>query len=284
MVDQECIALAGAGHRVERFEKFSDDIVHFSGPRKALLPAQALWSTSSARALRHVVEAFKPDVVHVHNLFPLLSPSVMQVCRRRQIPVVATIHNYTLICSSGTLFRSGAICRECVGRHPLPAIRHRCYQGSALATGLRATAAVAHQHAWRTVPSAYIFISEAQQAEFASLGLPRDRCFVKGNFVVPGPPKQATEDSARIPRAHERREGTPTADGGLGFSMRGTSTVPGCGWCSRDLVGSTRSFVPGRRRALPSSSSAYRPKTSARRCSAGRERRSSLQSGPRPSG
>ncbi len=194
MVDQECIALAGAGHRVERFEKFSDDIEHFSAARKVLLPAQALWSTSSARALRHVVEAFKPDVVHVHNLFPLLSPSVMQVCRRRQIPVVATIHNYTLICSSGTLFRSGAICRECVGRHPLPAIRHRCYQGSALATTLRATAAVSHQHAWRTVPSAYIFISEAQQAEFVSLGLPRDRCFVKGNFVVPGAPKQPTED------------------------------------------------------------------------------------------
>jgi glycosyltransferase involved in cell wall biosynthesis len=194
VVDQEYDALGRAGHTVERLERFSDDVAGFSWAQKAALPAEALWSTRAARSLSHTLEAFDPDVVHVHNLFPLLSPSVMYSCRRHRIPVVATIHNYHLICTSGVLFRSGAVCHECVGKHPLPAVRHRCYQGSAPSSALRAATSMVHHHAWRTMPSAYIFLSEAQRSEFASLDLTADRCFVKGNLVPPAPPRADTEN------------------------------------------------------------------------------------------
>jgi glycosyltransferase involved in cell wall biosynthesis len=194
VVDQESIALSQAGHRVERFEALNDDIDEFGWVHKALLPARVIWSGSSARALSRVLERFHPDVVHVHNLFPLLSPSVMRACTLQRVPVVVTVHNYRIICSKGTLFRSGAICHDCVGRLPLPAIKNRCYAGSRFATAPVAIATAAHQRAWRTMPSAYIFISNAQRLEFSSLGLPSHRCFVKGNLVFPVPAKRLSED------------------------------------------------------------------------------------------
>lgn len=186
--------LARAGHHVRRFERSNDDIEQFSIVQKALVPGQVLWSTSSAKMLARILDDFEPDVVHVHNLFPLLSPSVLVLCRRRGIPVVATIHNYRLICSEGSLFRAGAICKDCVGRSPLSAVRHGCFHGSRLATVPLAVASVTHKHVWRSMVSAYIFISAAQKAEFASLELPDDRCFVKSNLVFPADPKTRTED------------------------------------------------------------------------------------------
>lgn len=194
VVDQESLVLARAGHRVRRLERANDDIDHFSIAKKAVIPGQVLWSKSSAKILAQVLDDFEPDVVHVHNLFPLLSPSVLLLCRQRGIPVVATIHNYRLICSEGSLFRAGAICKECVGRSPLPAIRYGCFHGNRLATVPLALASVAHKHVWRSMVSAYIFVSTAQKQEFVSLKLPEHRCFVKSNLALPAVPKTTTED------------------------------------------------------------------------------------------
>jgi glycosyltransferase involved in cell wall biosynthesis len=194
VVDQESAFLAEAGHHVQRFERLSDDIAGFPWSQRALVPARVVWSPRAARDLERVIERFAPDVVHVHNLFPLLSPSVMRTCLRRAVPVVATMHNFRLICSNGALFRSGQVCHECVGSYPLPAIRHGCYRGSALATVPLAVGSLWNERAWRTLPSAYIFISESQRSEFSSAGLPASRCFVKGNCVLPGPPKGRTEN------------------------------------------------------------------------------------------
>jgi glycosyltransferase involved in cell wall biosynthesis len=194
VVDQESALLAAGGHQVERFERCSDDIGELPWSRKALVPAQVVWNPGAARDVARVLERFRPDVVHVHNLFPLLSPSVMRPCLRNHVPVVATVHNYRMICSSGTLFRAGAVCHDCVGSNPLPAVRHGCYRDSALATAPLALGSLWNERAWRTLPSAYVFISEAQRSAFTSLRLPAERCFVKGNSVGAAPPRQATED------------------------------------------------------------------------------------------
>jgi glycosyltransferase involved in cell wall biosynthesis len=185
VVDQECDALIAAGHEVRRFERFSDDIEGFSVTRKAIVPAEVVWSRSAARALRKALEQFEPDVVHMHNLFPLLSPSVLPACQSAHVPVVVTIHNYRHVCPSGDLFRSGQICRDCVGRVPVPSVIHGCYRGSSLATLPLAVANVTQRRVWRTVPSAYIFISASERDELRSLKWPDSRCFVKPNLVPP---------------------------------------------------------------------------------------------------
>lgn len=195
VVDQEHAALVGAGHEVQRFERSNDEIAGFSLARKAVVPAAVVWSRLSRRDLDAAIEAFRPDVVHVHNVFPLLSASVLRSCTRNRVPCVVTFHNYQQACVRGDMFRDGTICRACVGRTvPAAGVRHGCYHGSPVATLPLALSAVVHRRAWRSVPAAYLFLSEAQRRELEPLGFPAWRCFVKSNMVPQTPPRARPED------------------------------------------------------------------------------------------
>lgn len=194
MVDQEREALVAAGHVVETFERSNDEIEHLPPRRKALMPLQVVRNRGSEHALDTTLGGFRPDVVHIHNLLPLLSPSVLRTCRDHGEPCVVTFHNYWQICGGCTLYRTGAECRACVGRRvPAPAVLHGCYHRSSVATLPMAVSAMANRSVWREVPAAYVFISDAQRKELEPLGFPPDRCFVKHNFC-PDPGRRATPD------------------------------------------------------------------------------------------
>ncbi len=183
VVDQEGAALAALGHEVIRFERRSDDIEGWSKARKAALPANVVWNAAARRELRGNLREHRPDVVHLHNTFPLLSASVLYACRDEAVPVVATIHNYKLACASGDFFRDGVVCHDCSGRLPAPALQHGCYRGSRSATAPVALAMTAHRPAWRSLVSAYAFISAAQRDLLGGAGLPRERIFVRHNLI-----------------------------------------------------------------------------------------------------
>jgi glycosyltransferase involved in cell wall biosynthesis len=184
VVDQESHVLRAAGHDVRLFERFNDSIARLPLPKKVRIPFDAVWNRDTRTELDRVIRNFHPDVVHIHNVFPLLSTSILAACRG-QVPAVMTFHNYRPICPSGTLFRSGKLCRDCVDRRiPLPSLAHGCFRGSALATVPVATTAVVQRHTFRELVSAYVFLSHAQMEHFASWQLPPSRCFVKGNLVL----------------------------------------------------------------------------------------------------
>jgi glycosyltransferase involved in cell wall biosynthesis len=183
VVDQEAAALSAAGHQVELLQRHSDDIAGWSLARKAALPARSLWNGEVRRDLARQLERSRPDVVHVHNTFPLISPSVLYACRDADVPVVATLHNYKLICASGDFFRDGSPCHDCAGGYGAPALQHGCYRGSRLATAPEVAGLVLHRSAWQELVSACIVISAAQRDLMQDLHLPADRTFVKHNFV-----------------------------------------------------------------------------------------------------
>ena len=183
VVDRESAALAAAGHDVHRFERHSDVIETWSAARKATLPLKVIWNGESRRDLAACLAEVRPDVVHVHNTFPMLSPAVLHACRDAGVPVVVTLHNYKLLCASGDFFRDGKPCHDCAGTRGLPAVRHGCYRGSRTATLPVVASTGVHRRAWQELVSAYVFISAAQRDLMASLELPADRVFVKHNFV-----------------------------------------------------------------------------------------------------
>ena len=195
VVDRESAALAAAGHQVEYFGRESDAIAEWPLTRKAGLPLHAVWNEEVRRALAQRLAESRPDVVHVHNTFPLLSPTVLHACRDAEVPVVATLHNYKLLCASGDFFRDGEPCHACGGGAALPALSHGCYRGSRAATLPVVASNAWHRRAWREFVSAHIFISAAQRDLMTGLDLPDDRVFVKHNFV-PEPPR------VESPRAH----------------------------------------------------------------------------------
>lgn len=183
VVQQEGEALALAGHEVTRFTRNSDEIERWSAARKALLPAKVVWNREARRDLAARLRECRPDVVHVHNTFPLLSASILYACRDAAVPVVFTVHNYKLVCASGDFFRDGTVCHDCTRHLPVAGVRHGCYRDSRAATAPVALANVAHRKAWRTLVSAYIFISAAQRDLHDGLGLPPERAFVRHNMI-----------------------------------------------------------------------------------------------------
>ncbi|TDW23505.1 glycosyltransferase [Kribbella kalugense] len=183
VVDQESEALAALGHDVRHFERHSDDIENWPTWQKATLPGRVVWNPSTRRDLAATLAADRPDVVHIHNTFPLLSPSVLYACRAAGVPAVITLHNYKLLCASGDFFRDGQVCHDCAGGNPTAAVVHRCYRGSALATSTTVLNARAHRRTWRRLVSAYIFISESQRRLLAAMDFDPDRTFVKPNVV-----------------------------------------------------------------------------------------------------
>ncbi|MEV6192456.1 glycosyltransferase [Streptomyces sp. NPDC051920] len=183
VVDQEVALLREAGHRVGTFERRSDDIAARSLPGKAAIPLLVPWNPAVRSELADRLRAEKPDVVHVHNVFPLLSPAVLAACADAGVPAVATLHNYTQICPPGTLQRDGRPCTECVGSTPLPAVRHGCYRGSRLATVPLAVSMSVNRRRWWTGVERFLCISAAQRDVLVKAGMPAERLAVKHNFV-----------------------------------------------------------------------------------------------------
>lgn len=203
MVDTERDALTSRGHEVIRFERDSDEIERWPVLKKAVLPVRAVWSQEAYRDLRATLAAHNPAVVHMHNTSPLLSPAVLYACRAARTPVVITLHNYRLMCASRSFFRDGAVCRDCVTGPAIQAVIHGCFKNSRLATTTVVLANAAHRQAWRTMVSAYIFISAAQRDLHTELGLDPERVFVRHN-LIPTPPTLPTPASPRSSQAGVR--------------------------------------------------------------------------------
>ncbi|MGA6161385.1 glycosyltransferase [Amycolatopsis magusensis] len=223
VVDQEVALLAGAGHEVGLFERRSDEIAGMSLPRKAALPLKVPWNRAVRAELARRLHDDRPDVVHLHNTFPLLSPSVLAACADAGVPVVATLHNYTQICAPGTLYRDGHVCTDCVGRAPVPAVRHGCYRGSALATVPVAASLVLNRKRWWSGVSRFFCISGAQREVLVSAGMPADRLVVKHNFVEdPGKTRTGAGE-------HVLFLGRITAEKGAGVLMAAWDRLGGTG-------------------------------------------------------
>ncbi|WP_326568009.1 glycosyltransferase [Amycolatopsis rhabdoformis] len=184
VVDAEVALLAAGGVQVSLFERRSDDIASMSLPQKAFVPLQVPWNRSARAALAARLQVERPDVVHVHNTFPLLSPSVLAACADARVPVVATLHNYGMVCPPGTLYRDGRICTDCVGHTPVPAVKHGCYRSSAVATVPMAANLTLNRSRWHSGVTRFFCISDAQRRLLVDAGMPASRMTVKHNFVT----------------------------------------------------------------------------------------------------
>ena len=183
VVDQEMELLAAAGHEVELFGRRSDDIASMSLPRKALVPLQVPWNGKVRAELAALLRASRPDVVHIHSTFPLLSPSVVAACRDAGIPAVATLHNYGLVCATGTMYRNGRHCTDCASTRAAAAVIHGCYRGSRLASVPVAIGLAVNRDRWLTGIDRFFCISDAQRHLLVGAGIPGAALVVRHNMV-----------------------------------------------------------------------------------------------------
>jgi len=140
---------------------------------------------AQAARVRRLQRRFRADLIHAHNIFPLISPSLYGVARQLGLPVVQTLHNFRLICPQAMLVREGKACTDCVGRLPWRAVLHRCYRGSFAQTSVVSTMLALHRllGSWSRGVSRYIVLNRSSRDLFVSGGLPPAKLRIKPNFV-----------------------------------------------------------------------------------------------------
>jgi len=186
------------GETVDVFTRHSDEI-RGKGPMGLLKGALCtIGNPFAARALKKKIRAFKPDVVHFHNQFPLISPLALRAAHKCGVKVVMTLHNYRTVCAAGIPMRGNRVCDACFRKvkvngegerrklSVLPAIKCRCYRGSLVATLPLAVNIWLYRHCWAKWVDTFIVLSEFQKKIMVECGFPAEKIVVKGNFIQEG--------------------------------------------------------------------------------------------------
>ena len=181
--------LERAGHTVIPYVRSNMELKDSSLLHRIAIVPQMIWSQQSRQSFAAILDAECPDLVHVHNTFLAISPSIYSACTARDIPAVQTLHNFRFLCPAASFFRDGIICEECADHSLLRSIVHGCYRSSRPATGAVALMLATHR-AMGTLQASvtrYIALTDFAKKKFVASGFPSERIVVKPNFTDPDP-------------------------------------------------------------------------------------------------
>lgn len=187
VVETEIQTLRDRGVEVEEYRASNSEIATMSALRAA---GSTVWNSCHAKQVGRVIDSFSPDLMHVHNTFPLISPAVFHVAKSAGVATLQTIHNYRLICPAATLYRSGAVCEACVGRAvPWPGVRYGCYRGSRAASATVAAMLVTHRliGTYGRLVDVFVAPSDFVRRKLVEGGLAPDKILVKPHFLASDP-------------------------------------------------------------------------------------------------
>ncbi len=189
---QERELLERAGHQVISYCRHNDEARVYSGFKQIGLVKQVLWAQDTQREIGSLLHRERPDLVHVHNTFMMVSPSVYAACLDAHVPVVQTLHNYRLFCPAGAFFRDGKVCEECVDHSLWRSVRYGCYRESRTETAAVTLMLAVHRRlgTWARMVDCYIALTEFARQQFLKGGLPPEKVVVKPNFVPTDPGKR----------------------------------------------------------------------------------------------
>lgn len=182
--NEKCL-LERNGHDVFPYVRSNMELRNASLLDRLAVAPRMVWSSKTRREFAAKLDAERPDIVHIHNTFLVISPSIYSACLERGIPIVQTLHNFRLLCPSANFFRDGSVCEACVDHALIPSIQHGCYRHSRGATAGVAAMLTFHRmfDTWRRSVSRFIALTEFAKRKFVASGFSPDRFAVKPNFA-----------------------------------------------------------------------------------------------------
>ncbi len=173
-------------HRVILFSKDNKEIDNYTFSQKARLCYETMFSRSTYKKIIKIVREEKPDIVHVHNVFPLISPSVYYALKKMNVPVVQTVHNYRFLCPNGLFLNNGGkICEKCKEGNLFNAVVGKCYRNSYLQTSGMAATLYLHRKLRTFMNKIDVFIAPSNflRKKLIEGGIPEKKIVVKSHFV-----------------------------------------------------------------------------------------------------
>lgn len=228
VVEAETALLRACGHEIETYSRNNEDVDSLS---VMALAQQTLWSERTSQEIRSLVARFQPDVIHVHNTFPLISPSLYWSADRVGVAVVQTLHNFRMICLNALFLREGKVCEDCMGRLPWRGVTRACYRKSRPASAVVAGMLTLHRGlgTYRNKVSRYIALTDFSRSKFIEAGLPADRVVVKPNFVDIDAPAEGPRRGLLFVGRLSQEKGIATLADAARILQRGDLRVVGDG-------------------------------------------------------
>ena len=186
---QERQLLERAAHQVLTYCRGNWDIAGYSALKRLALVGRMTWARDSRREIASLLHRQKPALVHVHNTFLMISPSIYSACKEAHVPVVQTLHNYRLLCPAANFFRRGRVCEECLEHSLWRGVLHGCYRNSRAETSAVALMLTVHRWlgTWSETVDCFIALSGFSRRKFIEGGIPTEKITVKPNFVYADP-------------------------------------------------------------------------------------------------
>ena len=187
VVASEKALLSSRGNSVEIFSTSNDYIKGLYDKFKVAW--NVAYSNKAYRKMCTKIQKVQPDIVHVHNFFPLLTPSIYDACQEKGVPVVQTLHNYRIICPGGLLMRDGHICEDCINRSPFRSVFYGCYRNSRVGSLPVAYMVFNHNRrkTWHNKVDCFIALTDFARNKFVKAGFPAEKIVVKPNCIHPDP-------------------------------------------------------------------------------------------------
>lgn len=199
----ETALLESHGNQVIRFNVSNDEFDNAGTIGKIRATLGMLWSFKNSKEVQRIIEREKPDIVHVHTFFPLLSPSILYAAKRRGVPVVATLHDTRFICPCSTSLRGTQLCNECGDGHYLRMVKYGCFKGSRLQSLIVAGIFKYHRirKSFYKQIDKYICLNDNQINLLTDIGFDKNKIVKKYNFV---PDAEANLKAVKVEGLPER--------------------------------------------------------------------------------
>ena len=181
----ETALLESHGHSVIKYTVSNDEFDNAGLFGKIATTLGMLWSIKNYKNVQKLINEEKPDVVHVHTFFPLLSPSILYAAKRCRVPVVATLHDTRFVCPCSTSLRGNQLCNECGDGHYLRMCKYGCFKNSRLQSLIVAFIFTYHRvrRSFYKQIDRYICLNENQIQLLTGIGFDKNKIVKKYNFV-----------------------------------------------------------------------------------------------------
>lgn len=173
------------GNEVVKYTVINDSFDNTGILGKIFSSFGMLWSFKSYKAVEKIIKEEKPDIVHVHTFFPLLSPSILYAAKRCNVKVVATLHDTRFVCPCATSLKGTELCNKCGDGHYFRMCKYGCFKGSRLQSFIVAIIFKYHRirKSFYKQIDKYICLNENQISLLKDIGFDSKKIVKKYNFV-----------------------------------------------------------------------------------------------------
>jgi glycosyltransferase involved in cell wall biosynthesis len=176
--------LAAKGHKVIPFTRHNNELHSIGWAEKLSFPVNTIFSMRTQRELLQVISSEKPDVAFIHNVFPLLSPSVYHTLFAARVPSVQCVHDFRLLCPNGLFYIDGQCCERCKSGNYGHAVIHKCFRESRVHSAIYAMSLGVNRLAGMLNKiDGFLCLNPFYAEKLAEAGVPRKKLFVRPNSL-----------------------------------------------------------------------------------------------------